>query len=247
MKQKSQNRFLAALLAVAMMLQMLPMLAFAEDAPDAHAVKIDGKEGSYAKLEDAVRAASSGDTIILGEGNYTLYKISSEGMTKGKNLTFVGQGPDKTAWNIGAEVPDPNLLGTEYNGDYSFDGAGTVTFKNMTLRSGDKDYLGFIRIDNTVVENCVINGETFYWGYKSAVFTNTTFNAPDGRYALWTYCSPTMTFDTCTFNATGKVINVYTDYSAGSHNITVNFENCTVNSSSGKTALNINDSNMGQL
>ena len=245
MKQKSQNRFLAALLAVAMMLQMLPMLAFAEDAPDAHAVKIDGKEGSYAKLEDAVRAASSGDTIILGEGNYTLYNISSEGMTKGKNLTFVGQGPDKTAWNIGAEVPNPEYYGTEYNGDYSFDGAGTVTFKNMTLRSGDKDYLGFIRIDNTVVENCVINGETFYWGYKSAVFTNTTFNAPDGRYALWTYSSPTMTFDTCTFNASGKVINVYTDYSAGQHNITVNFENCTVNSSSGKTALNINDSNMG--
>jgi len=245
LKQKSQNRFLAALLAVAMMLQMLPMLAFAEDAPDAHAVKIDGKEGSYAKLEDAVRAASSGDTIILGEGNYTLYKISSEGMTKGKNLTFVGQGPDKTAWNIGAEVPNPEYYGTEYNGDYSFDGAGTVTFKNMTLRSGDKDYLGFIRIDNTVVENCVINGETFYWGYKSAVFTNTTFNAPDGRYALWTYSSPTMTFDTCTFNASGKVINVYTDFSAGKHDITVNFNNCTVNSSSGKTALNINDSNMG--
>lgn len=245
MKQKSQNRFFAALLAVAMMLQMLPMLAFAEDAPDAHAVKIDGKEGSYAKLEDAVRAASSGDTIILGEGNYTLYKISSEGMTKGKNLTFVGQGPDKTAWNIGAEVPNPEYYGTEYNGDYSFDGAGTVTFKNMTLRSGDKDYLGFIRIDNTVVENCVINGETFYWGYKSAVFTNTTFNAPDGRYALWTYSSPIMTFDTCTFNASGKVINVYTDFSAGSHDIRVYFNNCTVNSSIlNKQALNINDSNM---
>lgn len=245
MKQKSQNRFLAALLAVAMMLQMLPMLAFAEDAPDAHAVKIDGKEGSYETLEAAVRAAESGDTIILGEGNYTLYKISSEGMTKGKNLTFVGQGPDKTAWNIGAEVPNPEYYGTEYNGDYSFDGAGTVTFKNMTLRSGDKDYLGFIRIDNTVVENCVINGETFYWGYTSAVFTNTTFNAPDGRYALWTYSSPIMTFDTCTFNASGKVINVYTDFSAGKHDIRVYFNNCTVNSSIlNKQALNINDSNM---
>ena len=254
MKQKSQNRFLAALLAVAMMLQMLPMLAFAEDAPDAHAVKIDGKEGSYAKLEDAVKAASSGDTIILGEGNYTLYKISSEGMTKGKNLTFVGQGPDKTAWNIGAEVPNPEYYGTEYNGDYSFDGAGTVTFKNMTLRSGDKDYLGFIRIDNTVVENCVINGKTDYWGYTSAEFNDTTFNAPSSNYALWTYCSPIMTFDTCTFNASGKVINVYTDFSAGKHDITVNFNNCTVNSnfqsyvsmfSNNKTALNINDSNMG--
>lgn len=254
MKQKSQNRFLAALLAVAMMLQMLPMLAFAEDAPDAHAVKIDGKEGSYETLEAAVRAAEDGDTIILGEGNYTLYGIKSDDTTKGKNLTFVGQGPDKTAWNIGDKVPDPSKYGTEYNGDYSFDGAGTVTFKNMTLRSGVVDYLGFIRIDNTVVENCVINGKTDYWGYTSAVFKDTTFNAPSSNYALWTYCSPTMTFNNCTFNANGKAINVYTDYSAGDHDITVNFNNCTVNSnfqsyvsmfSNNKTALNINDSNMG--
>lgn len=246
MKQKSQNRFLAALLAVAMMLQMLPMLAFADDAPDAHAVKIDGKEGSYAKLEDAVRAASSGDTIILGEGNYTLYGTNSVGTTKGKNLTFVGQGTDKTAWNIGAEVPDPSKYGTEYNGDYSFDGAGTVTFKNMTLRSGDADYLGFIRADHTVVENCDIDGRTFYWGYKSAVFTDTTFNAPpSGQYMLWTYCSPTMTFNSCNFNATGKAIYVHTD--GTTQDITVYFNNCTVDSSSklNKTALKIDDSNMG--
>ena len=237
-----------------MMLQMLPMLAFADDAPDAYAVKIDGKEGSYAKLVDAVKAASSGDTIILGEGNYTLYGIKSDDTTKGKNLTFVGQGPDKTFWNIGAEVPNPEYYGTEYNGDYSFDSAKTVTFKNMTLRSGNANYLGFIRIDNTVVENCVINGKTDYWGYTSAVFKDTIFNAPSSNYALWTYCSPTMTFNNCTFNANGKAINVYTDYSAGDHDITVNFNNCTVNSnfqsyvsmfSNNKTALNINDSNMG--
>lgn len=248
MKQKSQNRFLAALLAVAMMLQMLPMLAFADDAPDAYAVKIDGKEGSYTTLEAAVRAAEDGDTIILGEGNYTLYGISSDGTTKNKDLTFVGQGPDVTAWNIGPKVPDPANFGTEYNGDYSFDSAKTVTFKNMTLRSGNVDYLGFIRIDKTVVEDCVINGKTDYWGYTSAEFINTTFNAPDSNYALWTYCSPTMTFKDCTFNAgaSGKVINVYTDYSAKKFDITVNFNNCTVNSySSGKQALNINDSNRG--
>lgn len=245
MKQKSQNRFLAALLAVAMMLQMLPMLAFADDAPDAYAVKIDGKEVSYAKLEEAVKAASSGDTIILGEGNYTLHGIKSDDTTKGKNLTFVGQGPDKTAWNIGDEVPDPSKYGTEYNGDYSFDGAGTVTFKNMTLRSGNANYLGFIRANNTVVDHCVINGKTFYWGYTSAVFTDTTFNAPSKDYAIWTYSSPTMIFDNCTFNTTGKAINVYADHEAGSHDIRVYFNNCTVNSSIlNKQALNINDSNM---
>ena len=253
MKQKSQNRFLAALLAVAMMLQMLPMLAFAEDAPGIEETYVAWNENQghkgYPSLEAAVENASSDDTITLGAGSYTLYKkIKDNQKPKGKNLTFVGQGSDKTTWYIGAKVPDPNLLGTEYNGDYSFDGAGTVTFKNMTLRSGDKDYLGFIRIDNTVVENCVINGKTDYWGYTSAKFIDTTFNAPNGQYALWTYCSPIMTFDTCTFNASGKVINVYTDYSAKKFDITVNFNNCTVNSSNGffdKQALIINDSNRG--
>lgn len=254
MKQKSQNRFLAALLAVAMMLQMLPMLAFAEDALGTGEVQNKRTGTTYTSLATAVAEAQSGDTIELGEGNYTLYGVPSVGSTQGKDLTFVGQGTDKTAWNIGDEVPDPNKFGTEYNGDYSFDGAKTVTFKNMTLRSGKVDYLGFIRIDNTVVENCVINGKTDYWGYTSAVFKDTTFNAPSSNYALWTYCSPTMTFDTCTFNANGKAINVYTDYSAGAHDITVNFNNCTVNSnfqsyvsmfSNNKTALNINDSNMG--
>lgn len=255
MKQKSQNRFLAALLAVAMMLQMLPMLAFAADAPGTgKPVAWIGNKG-YPSLEAAVTAAGDGATITLGEGSYTLYKkIRDNQKPKGKDLTFVGQGSDKTTWYIGAEVPDPNLLGTEYNGDYSFDGAKTVTFKNMTLRSGTVDYLGFIRIDNTVVEDCVINGKTDYWGYTSAEFNDTTFNAPSSNYALWTYCSPIMTFNNCTFNANGKVINVYTDAGAGDHNITVNFNNCTVNSnfqsyvsmfSNNKTALNINDSNMG--
>lgn len=246
MKQKSQNRFFAALLAVAMMLQMLPMLAFADDAPDAHAVKIDGKEGSCAKLVDAVKAASSGDTIILGEGNYTLYGISSVDTTKGKDLTFVGQGPEETTWQIGAEVPDPSKYGTEYNSDYSLQGTGTVTFKNMTLCSADADYLGFSHTNNTVVENCVINGRTFYWGYQSAKFINTTFNAPpSGQYMLWTYCSPTMEFDNCNFKATkGKAIYVHTD--GTKQDITVYFNSCTMDSGSmhNKTALKIDDSNM---
>lgn len=241
MKQKSQNRFLAALLAVAMMLQMLPMLAFAEDALGTGEVRNKRTGTTYTSLATAVAEAQSGDTIELGEGNYTLYGVPSVGSTQGKDLTFVGQGTDKTAWNIGDEVPDPSKYGTEYNGDYSFDGAGKITFKNMTLRSGKVDYLGFIRPDQTVVDHCVINGKTDYWGYTSAVFTDTTFNAPEGQYALWTYCSPTMIFDNCTFNASGKVINVYTE--GTTQDIRVYFNNCTVNASSklGKQALTIND------
>lgn len=211
-------------------------------------ITIAGKSGTYTKLADATAAAQSGDTILLGEGNYTLYGVDSKGTTQGKDLTFEGLGTDKTAWNIGALVPDPANFGTEYNCDYSLKGAGTVTFKNMTLRSGSADYLGFSYANKTVVDGCVINGKTFYWGYQAAEFKNTTFNAPKEKvdYAIWTYSSPFMTFDGCTFNCAGKAINVYTDFGAGKNDITVNVNNCTFNSTSpNKTALKINDKNMG--
>ena len=208
---------------------------------------------AYKTVAAAVAAANSGDTIQLAAGNYTLYGTPSVGHTEGKDLTFIGAGTEETKWGIGAEVPDPNNFGTEYNSDYSFDVRGTeeqketVTFKNMTLQAASKDYLGFSGTDHTIVEDCVINGKTFFWGYTSATFKRTIFNCPAGDYAIWTYSSPVMTFDNCTFNSTGKVINVYTDYSAGKHDITVNFNSCTVNNTglSLKPVLNINDKNMG--
>ncbi|MGO5322830.1 InlB B-repeat-containing protein [Collinsella sp. LCP19S3_H3] len=240
---KTASRAVAALFAVALVTMGVASPAFADDVTSTITNARTGK--TYDKLADATADAQTGDTIKLGKGNYTLYGVSSTDHTKGKDLTFEGLGTDKTAWNIGALVPDPANYGTEYNGDYSFDGAGTVTFKNMTLRSGSADYLGFIRADKTVVDSCIVNGKTFYWGYSSAEFRNTTFNAPGGDYSIWTYSSPTMTFDGCTFNCAGKAINVFTDYGAGKNDITVNVNNCTFKSTSpNKTALKINDSNM---
>lgn len=231
------KKLFAMMLALVMVLAAVPVLAEGEET---YVAKIG--EQKYTTLEAAVNAAKSGDTIMLGEGKFTLYKKGAD--TKGKDLTFIGQGADKTGWNIGAEVPDPANFGTEYNGDYSFDGAGTITFRNMTLQSGAADYLGFIRADNTIVENCTVNGKTFYWGYTSATFKNTTFNAPEGDYAIWTYCSPTMTFDGCKFNVSGKAINVYRE--SGEFNVEVNYKDCSVVSTKdGKAVMNINDSLMG--
>ena len=216
--------------------------------------KGDGTETNpYKTVGKAAATAQSGATIYLAEGNYSTYTKEKQPNYGKKNLTFVGQPADNTKvnWQIGAKTPNPALLGTEYNGDYSFDSRGvsdiyTVTFRNLTLQSSSKDYLGFIGIDKTVVENCTLNGKTFYWGYTSAEFNNCTFNCPTGDYAIWTYSSPTMSFDNCTFNSSGKVINVYTDYGAGKNNITVNYNSCMVVSSApNKAVLNINDSNMG--
>lgn len=246
MKQKKQNRILAALLAVVMMFQMLPMMAFADEGAASSDVKIEGKEGTYTSLKEAVEKAESGDTILLGEGNYTLYGISSDGTTKDKDLTFVGLGPDKTAWNIGAKVLNSGECDTTYKDDFSLKGSKNVTFKNMTLRSGTANYLGFKHSNDTVVENCALYGRTTYWGYNSAKFIGSTFYAPNGDYAIWTYYCKEMTFDNCTFNTSGKVVNVYSDFEADQRDYTINFNNCTVNSTSfNKQALNINDSNKG--
>lgn len=247
MKQKSQNRFLAALLAVAMMLQMLPMLAFAEDAagtgePDVAWIGDTGYKSLEAAVRAAARAPENSATITLGEGEYELYDNikESENILLGKELTFVGQG-DKTIWKIRYNNEQP----VYEDCDYDLGGAEKVTFENMKLQCGTGNYHGFARINSTVVKDCTIDGKTFYWGYKSAEFINTTFNAPGFDYALWTYCSPTMTFDTCTFNTTGKAIYVHTDVTK--QDIKVYFNNCTVNSELmlNKTAMKIDDSNMG--
>lgn len=258
MKQKSQNRFLAALLAVAMMLQMLPMLAFADDAPDAHAVKIDGKEGSYANLKDAVIAAESGDTIILGEG---VYSLGGTQKVTDKSLTFVGAGADKTTWQI--QAPQ-TAYGADGWCDYSFDGSDSITFQDMTVIGSvypdrtikAKDTQGLVRVQNITLKDCVFNGRADYWGYTTTTFDNVTFNAPgtaesgisDTNYSLWTYTGKTYTFKDCTFNSKGKTINVYRHGDPG-YDVTVNFENCTVNSISSffarKQALSIGDHTFG--
>ena len=252
------KKTLAIMLALIMVLALVPTVAFAAgntiyvDAKNGNDANVGSKDKPYKTVGKAAEKAVSGDTITLGEGEYTLYNIPSDNTTKGKNLTFIGQGFDKTTWNIGTGTVDVFGQG---NGDFSFNGSGTIEFQNMTLKAAvingtgeqvDRDYTGFAHTTNTIVKNCTVNGKTFYWGYTSATFTNTTFNCPAGDYAVWTYSSPTMTFDECTFNSTGKVINVYTDYGAGKQDITVNFKNCTVNNTgeSLKPVLNINDSNM---
>lgn len=258
MKQKSQNRFFAALLAVAMMLQMLPMLAFADGTTgtgETYKAWI-GKQG-YTSLEAAVSAAGDGATITLGEDVYSLGDTKQKVTTK--SLTFVGKGPDKTTWKIQApQAP----YGADGYCDYSFDGSDSITFQDMTVIGSvypngtikAEDTQGYVRVQNITLKDCVFNGRADYWGYTSTTFDNVTFNAPGTaesgisktNYSLWTYTGKTYTFRDCTFNSEGKTINVYRHVDPG-YDVTVNFENCTVNSNFAtsakvsKTALSIGD------
>ena len=242
------KKTLAIMLALIMVLALVPSVAFAEepnkiyvDANKGDDANDGSKDKPYKTVGKAAEKAATGSTIYLADGNYSTYTPKDQPNYGNKNLTFIGNDKDKVIWQIGAKTPNPALLGTEYNGDYSFDGAGTITFRNMTLQSGAVDYLGFIRADKTVVEDCTMLGKTADWGYTSATFKNTTFNCLKGDYALWSYSSAIMTFDSCTFNSSGKVINVYNE--GGTKNVVVNFNNCTVNSENleSLSVMNIND------
>ena len=187
------------------------------------------------QLIAAIVAANDGDTITLGEGEFTTYGNTSPN----KSLTFVGSGAG-TIWTIG----DLNKhTKGEANGDYSFDGCNTITFKSMKLRSDSDDYRGFIRVTNTVVEDCVLDGKTAYWGYTTASFKDCTFNAPTNDYAIWDYSSPSMTFDNCTFNGDGKAVNVYVEQPSSTER-QIEIKNCKANfTKDNKSLLNIKNSN----
>jgi len=207
-------------------------------------------------FREAMEEALDGSTIELGAGTYSLYKSSDDmsqteqdawkALMKGKTFTFVGQSPEKTLWRIGAEkYPGKN---GEYNSDYSFEGSKSITFQNMKLFVPyEQDYLGFSHTNDTLVENCVIEGRTQYWGYNSATFRNTKFVCAKGdyAYALWTYSSATETFDHCTFDASvnpgsGKIIYVHND--GADKTFTINFNDCTVISNgAAKQVLYIKD------
>lgn len=260
MKQKSQNRFLAALLAVAMMLQMLPLMAFADEGTSSTAGKAWIGATEYDTLLEAVQHANDGDTITLGEG---VYSLGGTQKVTDKSLTFVGAGADKTTWQI--QAPQ-TAYGADGWCDYSFDGSNSITFQDMTVIGSvypdrtikANDTQGLVRVQNITLKDCVFNGRADYWGYTTTTFDNVTFNAPgtaesgisSTNYSLWTYTGKTYTFRDCTFNSKGKTINVYRHGDPG-YDVTVNFENCTVNSNFAlsalfsKTALSIGDHTFG--
>ena len=250
-----RKRMLSIWLCLMMVMSILPTVSFAAESDTAleggATIYVDAVNGddtqpdvgttadkAYKTLETAVAAAKSGDTIQLGEGKYSTYGNTSPK----KSLTFVGAESGKTEWYIGSPTPDQQKEGTEYNGDYSFDGCENITFQKIKFNVYPSNYKGFIRSNNVVLDECEINGISTYWGYQTTTFRKTVFNC-SSDYALWYYTGHEMTFDGCTFNSKGKMVNVYREGTAETQ-LVLNFKDCTVkNTANNKQVLNIKDSN----
>ena len=64
-----KKRIISALLAAVMLIAMVPTAAFAENE-NSGSITIEGKEGTYNTIAEAVEAAEPGDTIVLAAGEY---------------------------------------------------------------------------------------------------------------------------------------------------------------------------------
>ncbi len=166
---------------------------------------------------------NTGVEVALPAGSVRL-KEDAAPAVEGKDVIFVGNSVDSTTYdNL------PKKADGEFGADYSFEKAASVTFKNMTINLGAKDYNGFVRASNLYFENCKIIGRGSYWGVGEVVFKNCEFTAPDADYCITLYSGKSFTFENCTFNsAAGKFINAYVEQFEGEANV-VNLTNCVFN------------------
>ena len=268
------KKTLALILTFIMVLALVPTVAFAEEPKKIYVDAIKGDDANdgttsdkaYQSLDKAMDVAVNGTTIYLAAGTYcgNSAKPSEEGKGAGKNLTFVGAGSDKTKWQIRAT----KKYGSDGWCDYSFKNSDSITFENMTVvgsvySDGIKanDTQGLTYINHLTLKNCIFNGRADYWGYETTTFENVTFNAPGTEaseiegvdYSLWTWTGTEYTFNNCTFNSAGKVINAYRGNPDGTaenpvgtagNPIVLNFNDCkVVSSKENKSVLNIKDAN----
>ena len=176
---------------------------------------------------DAIKSSFTGDnatkqstTISLPSGNFSLKDETDRPSLKDKTVVFIGSGVNSTTY-----LANKSATGTEKGSDYSFDGAKLVVFKDMKISLGTANYNGFVRPQNLVFDNCLIEGMGHYWGDKTT-FNNCKFSLSGADYNIYLYSGVDFTFKNCEFNSpTNRFMNAYREETS-TEPIKVNITNC---------------------
>ena len=168
------KKTLALILTFIMVLALVPTVAFAEEPKKIYVDAANGDDNqkdvgttsdkAYQSLDMAMNAANDGATIYLAAGTYCGNSANPRqtGNGAGKNLTFVGDGSDKTTWQIRAT----KKYGSDGWCDYSFKNSDNITFENMTVIGSvysdnsikNNDTQGLTYINHLTLKNCIFNG-----------------------------------------------------------------------------------------
>lgn len=176
----------------------------------------------------AFESATSGSTIVLASGTYTIPKAKAL-----SNVLFVGG--ENTIIDLTAKDGNPTGADAAYD---------NVTFKNIQFKTWTADYHGFQHCGVVNFENCTFSGKHF--GYGVETYKHCTFNQSLVDYSIWTYSS-TAVFEDCEFNCLGKAALVYREGNDATKGkvIKVVFNNCKFRASAlakDKAAIEIDSS-----
>lgn len=155
---------------------------------------------------------------------YSQEDFAAEIATEGVSLVKLGAGVEYTLQNI---VADGITIESEENAVINIPAAVTAksaTFRGVTLKSPNDNYIGIQHAATIKYENCVIEGQPFSYA-ANAVFEKCTFNqTSSAAYNIWTYGSKNITFNDCVFNCAGKGVLIYNEGAINKEVAT--FNNC---------------------
>ena len=204
-KMKARKRILAIVATVAMIMTMIPAMAFATGHNDVAVV--NGTE-----YTDVCKAVSenyvAGETLTVEV--YGSVAASGSFAPDDSVVKFVGMTDDAT---IALGSANHTARGCDF------------TFKDLTLTMDTKNYRGFQHSTKMTYDNCTIVGT--YWAYEvDCIFNGCTFKqaGETDAYNIWTYGSKNVVFTDCTFESAGKTVLIYNEGTVETSD--VNFDGC---------------------
>lgn len=180
-----KKRIISALLAAVMLIAMVPTAAFAENE-NGGSITIEGKEGTYNTIAEAVGAAEADDTIVLAAGEYA---APAEMIEERVNLKSTeGAVINGAVTYKFSEVQDAALSveGITFNATESGELTGL-------LFRGDKPNGGY-KLDITV-SDCVFNG----WSFGVGVYSHANgYDLTVSGCTFDSFCAVNFNFDNST-------------------------------------------------
>lgn len=173
---------------------------------------------------------------------YSQEDFAAEIAAEGVSLVKLGAGVEYT---LPGKVADSITIESEENAVINIPTAvawhgKSVTFRGVTLKSPNDNYIGIQHAAAIKYENCVIEGQPFSYA-ENAVFEKCTFNQTSSdAYNIWTYGSKNITFNDCVFNCVGKGVLIYNEGTINKEVAT--FNNCkfiATTPAKGKAAIEI--------
>lgn len=182
----------------------------------------DTLTGAIKSLKDA--ESKTAEIHVLKE-NVILGKVADAALTGKYEITFIGEGSDKTQIDIRDAKQITGSEGSAQVGaNYVNNLELAMTFKNVSvLIGGTLHYQGFVRCGDLTFENCTIKGKGYMWGSGNVKFIGCIFDSPNAAdnvegatnsnkdgYNMALYAGNSFYFEDCTFNSEkGQFINAY--------------------------------------